>query len=101
MRQFSPVDTADLALQKAQDGIAKTLNPLASLPLVDGALLEAVSLKSGQDNPVSHGLGRRPRLWILAGKNANADVWEQASPAPTRFLNLRCSADCTVNLWVA
>lgn len=101
MRLFSSIQTPDWTLQKIQDNVSSSLNPIAAKPIVDGVLVQDVKLTSGQDNSVSHTIGRTPLMWIVVKKNANADVWEATSPAPSKTLNLWCSANCTVSLWVA
>lgn len=101
MKSFQTINSSDYDLQKLQDNTAKAFKPLTDCPLLDGVLIESVSLTSGRDNMISHTLGRVPRLWIVAKKDQNSTVWEKTSPAPSSLLNLWCSTSCTVNLWVA
>jgi hypothetical protein len=100
MRQFSQVQTGDPVIQRIQDQISAALDPLTRLPLVAGRLIESVALKAGKDNLVEHGLGREIRIWTLCRQNADSRVWEKTAALPSKHVNLWCSADCTVSLWV-
>lgn len=80
--------------------------PLESVPMVGGVLLNGISLISGQDNIIIHGLGRTPVVFFVGNLNANAVVWSPTSASlsgassNTSVINLRCSANCTISLWV-
>jgi len=101
MRLYSSIQTPNWELQKIQDNVSACLNPIAKNPLLDGVLIEGVPLTTGVDNNISHLLDRKPRMWLVVKKDADSNVWEETSPAPGRILNLRCSANCNVSLWVA
>jgi hypothetical protein len=101
VKPFATIQTQDFELQKVQDNVKAALSNVLNCLLLDGLLIEDVALTSGVDNPISHLLGRAPKLWMVAKKNANSTVWEVTSPATDRILNLRCSANCTISLWVA
>lgn len=68
-------------------------------PFTGGNILSGVTLTTGQDNPISHGLARTPRAWVIIDQNANAAVW-RASWNSTQ-ITLETSASCIVSLWVA
>lgn len=95
---FSKITPANQDLQALQTNVAATLDPLLNLELLDGRLISNVALVSGADTLVNHGLGRAPLGWIVAGQDANAVIWETASPAPNKVLSLRASATVTANL---
>jgi hypothetical protein len=97
--------TPDVNLQKIQDNVDDALRPLQHSPLAQGLVLASnISLTANKDNLISHGLKKVPSFWLLAGQNANANVWSPASTelsnksANTSYINLWCSVDCTVNL---
>lgn len=94
------INTSDKNLQLIQDATAAVVDPIEAKPIVQGLLLRGLVLKTGQDNNVPHTLGRQLVMWLLAGINAAATVYEFKA-ADSKFLYLRCSADCTVNMWVA
>jgi hypothetical protein len=99
--KMKTVQLGDSAISRFQDNAAASANQYANCPLLGGTLLEGISLTSGQDNQVSHTLGKAYRLWFPVKQDTNATVWEQASADNTKFINLHCSASCTVSLWVA
>jgi hypothetical protein len=103
---FQRTQTADDLLNRIQDQIARTIASIEASPFISGNAISQ-DLVSGQDNLVAHKLGRAIRYWIPLRKNANADVWEQSTSqlgnvsSNDSYLNLRCSANCTVTLWVS
>jgi hypothetical protein len=82
------------------DDAMRPINDISKVPIIDGNLLKDVNLIAGQDNVINHGLNRGPLFWMLARINAQSTVWEIRHNLEDRFLKLRCSANCTVNLWV-
>jgi hypothetical protein len=89
----------DSDLARMQDNLVSAISQISRVPILDGVLIEGISLISGSDNQVSHKLGRIPRMWLLADQSANANVWRTAWS--NTLLTLRSSANCTVSLWVA
>lgn len=80
---------------------ASIINPILAAPIVNGLLLNNVSLVSG-DNTINHRLGRKLQGWIVVGKNANANIYDKQSTntMPELTLVLNSSGTLTVNLWV-
>lgn len=101
MKLFQTIRTADDTINRIQDNVKSSLDPVLKLPISDGILIQDVALVSGQDNLVSHQLARKPILWMLAKQDTNATVWELSTDQPELYLNLRASSNCTVSLWVA
>ena len=103
---FQQINTKDQDLQIIQANVQKALVPLESVPMVGGVLLTGISLTAAMDNFVQHGLGRTPTVFFIGNLNANAVVWSPASitlngASSNRFvINLRCSANCTVSVWI-
>jgi hypothetical protein len=102
---FKRIQTSTQEVQLIQDNIATALQPLEAMPMVGGNLVTA-DLVTGQDNLVRHGLGRKPKLYLIGNLNVDATVWSPVatsmnSSSDATFINLRCSADCTVSVWVA
>ncbi len=106
MAAFPRIQTSDKDLQLIQDNIDKTFSPILSMPMAGGNVLASIVLVTGQDNLIAHKLGRKARYFIVINQNADATVWNPISTAlgnaqsDTQFINLQCSADCTVTLWV-
>lgn len=91
----------DRDLQNVQDNVSIFVNSIKDKQILDGRLIESIVLDSGS-NPTSiaHGLGRTPRGWIVVGQDAAADIYSSVSDTPTATLDLNCSADVTISLWV-
>jgi hypothetical protein len=101
---FKKLFTKDSTLQEIQDNIEDAFRPIQNSPMVRPVLVESINLVTGQDNLVSHGLNGTPKFWIVAGQNANAVLWSQPSSqlrnksSNERLINIRCSANCIVNI---
>lgn len=128
---FKRVVTSDPHLQAIQDNVQAALGSPASIlgvtldstgkqkiskttganPFSSGNVI-TMALKSGQDNLVPHSLQATPQAWSVLRKDANANVWEVKTAqildsnknqlsANAQYLNLWCSANCNVTVWVA
>jgi hypothetical protein len=96
----------DSEISRFQDNVDTALTPLQSMPMVGGTVLVNVALVSAQDNLVRHGLGRRPQYFIIVKSQVNSTFWSPNSislnnaNADATYINLRCSANATVSVWV-
>lgn len=103
---FKQINVTDEELSLIQDNVQDALDPMLAAPTYGISLLQSVSLTAGQDNLIAHKLGRNLQFWILAGLSADARVWSPVSAqignvsSNDRYLNLWCSASCTINLLV-
>ena len=101
---FRKIITGDKNLQLVQDAVDSALRQLIKSPLAGVHLVKDVTLTSGQDNLVAHGLGRAPQIFLIASVDADTRVWTQASTqlsnqnASDTWINLRTTNTCTVNL---
>lgn len=77
---------------------AATLNPVIANPLMQGKLLQNVSLING-NTTINHGLGRQMKGWIIADQTAAASIY-RSQPLNSNTLTLNSSAACTVSLYV-
>lgn len=103
------LDLEDKALQrqlqktsKMQEYTQQALTPLINSLIVDGVILKDVALLTGQVNQVSHKLGRNLVGYVVVGKDANANIWDEQGTNKLKniTLNLLTDVNCTVNLWV-
>lgn len=79
---------------------ASQLNPVLANLLVNGQLLDNVTLFSGT-TVVNHKLGRQIQGWFLVSPLGAATVYEAAQqPNPTLTLTLVSNAAIQTGLWV-
>lgn len=90
--------TPDKEIQFVQDNVDSALQLLDAQPFIGGNLLTGVSLFSASPTQVPHKLNHTPSVFVIAGLNANAVIWQVSADA--RFLTLATTADCIVSLWV-
>lgn len=83
-----------------QDSISTVIDAFSSKQIIDGTLIENITLTISTPLTINHGLGYAPRGWIVCKKNAGADVWETASTIPSKTLILNASATVTISIWV-
>lgn len=100
------INTDNQELELVQDNVAEALTPLQNVPMVGGNMLQGVSLVAGQDNLIRHGLDHAPFFFIVSNIKLNSNIWSPASSAiankssnPT-YINLWCSNNCTISVWV-
>lgn len=90
-------------------GRTSITNEEVSPPFIGGNLI-AYALTSGADNLIPHGLNRRVTSWVITSLDTNATIWSPTTatlsidsvPQSTNqnYLNLRCSASCSIKVWV-
>lgn len=99
-KRFKKINTQSYELNTVQENVASTLDAVSTLPLVNGNLLENVSLAIG-DNSVSHGLDRL-RGWIIVRRDGVSDIYDkqETNLLKQRTLELNSSAAVTVSIWV-
>jgi hypothetical protein len=90
--------TEDQVLQLWQTKWKAELDPVLSNPILNGTLLESVSLANGV-TVVNHRLGRRPRGWFIVDINAAATVY-RSQPLTEKTITLTSDAAATCKLWV-
>lgn len=102
LKAFKKTSNDDTVVMKLQENIDNALAPVLNSAIIDGILLQDVVLATGLTNKISHKLNRKPLGYIVIAKNANAQVWDSQATnlLPKSTLELLCSADVTVSLWV-
>lgn len=85
-------------LQLWQTQWKSQLDPVIAKPIVDGLLIENITLKNGT-NVINHRLGRKMQGWIIVDINAGAAIY-RSQPLNDLTLTLISGADCIVSLWV-
>lgn len=100
IKAFQTIHTRDNPdLDRIQSNVEIFTRPLTNLPLLDGRLIEDITL-STSETLVDHKLGRAYRGWIIVDKDAIQDVYVSSAALPERFLALTAGGAVTVALWV-
>lgn len=98
MKPFLKVKQENEAAQRTTDECERLFREITTVEMLNGTLLIAVPLIAAGTTRIVHKLGREPQGWVVCGRNANAQVWEASKSKDA--LNLNCSANVTVTLWV-
>lgn len=78
---------------------AQSINPILSLPIINGNIITGILLVANTPQAVNHLLQRTPQGWFLTDNSADSVVW-RASPFNQLTLTLESSADTTISIWV-
>lgn len=102
IKQLRKVNPKDPDMSRMENYVMEFATQFLKNEMIDGLQLRSISLTTGQLNPVEHKLNRPVLGWVVTRKNADANIWDEqsANNSPSRTLNLQCSADVTVDLWV-
>lgn len=92
------INTADQKFVQNLGNLAEIIGAATRKKILNGELISDLFLATGTTNNVEHLLGRAPDGWVIAGKDANADIWELSRDR--NFLVLQVDNDVTVSLWV-
>lgn len=85
-------------LQRFQDSVINTFQPLLNSEIVFGVILKGELLGTTATR-VEHKLGREPIGWLIITKDKASDIYSTARDS--RTLSLTASvADTTVDIWV-
>lgn len=97
---FKKVRTEDTPLRLVQDSLTLTLDQVIRREILDGNLVEDVSLVNGF-NLVDHGLGRIPKGFIIVKRSDLHAVWNVSSAkmVPTRNMALQTNGAMIVSIW--
>jgi uncharacterized lipoprotein YmbA len=91
----------DRNFQMMQNVWAQKIDPLLAKQIVNGNLLQNVSLASGS-NTINHKLGRKLQGWLIVRQRASASVYDtqDSNQHQDLTLTLTSSASVSVDLWV-
>jgi hypothetical protein len=98
LRRFIPIAGGGPLLDKIQALLFIVLDQLQGDRVANDHLV-SVTLASGADTPVYHGLEGPIRTWDIVRQDADARIWEGgASTAPSKFFNLTASGAVRVTV---
>ncbi len=86
-------------VQRALDALTGEVRTAGKREIGQGVLVSGVELATGSANSVAHNLGRKPKGWLVVSPQADARIWQSATPDAT-YLYLNASAAVTTALWV-
>ncbi len=90
-----------LAWELANPKWAATLNPLLANPLVNGRLLQEITVKSGA-NTINHTLGKKLQGYFVVLNSANVTFYDSqlTNQMPDLTLILNASGPAVITLYV-
>ncbi len=102
LKPFRLLGVSDAVLSRIQDAVAQAFAPLTRNLLLDSNFVTDVTLTSGADNLISHGLGRAYEGFIVTKCTADTRVWisSSANTSPDKYINLRPNVTGVVTLYV-
>jgi ATP-dependent protease ClpP protease subunit len=92
----------DSELSSVQDNVIRSVAPILQKVIIDGQILEDISIATGAVRNISHGLGRPITGYFIMKRNANAQIWDSEATNTQKdiYLKLNSSANCIVSIWV-
>lgn len=75
-----------------------TLNPVLANLLLQGAVLNNITLVSGVPKTINHQLGRNQIGFFVTDQNAAASIF-RTQPFNSKTITLQSTANVTINLW--
>lgn len=102
LTRFTKIKTGEKIIDQTIDSVDLVFGDIATREIINGQLIENISIPTGSVVRVSHGLQRPLKGWIVVKQNANSSIWdsENSNSQKTQFLLLNSSANVTVSLWV-
>lgn len=101
IKSFKKIGNDSLVIKQVQENVDQALTPIIKCPIIDGNLVTNVSLVVSKSNEILHGLGRKPRGFMIVRKRADSRIWDlqDTNPQPSRTFSLACSHNVTVDIW--
>ena len=102
IRSFERINVTDPEVQNLQYRLEETLRPVTDSSIIDGRVIEDITLASGTTSKIAHKLGRKLIGWVVVGKNAAQHVYDVNSGKTDldTYIYLTAGGTVTVNIWV-
>lgn len=102
MLKFTKLQTSDRLIDQIQTNLGNVINPIASNLLVQGHFINNVILIAGITNIIPTGLNQNLNGWMITRLRGNSIIWDEqdTNPTPNQNLQLICSANVTVDLYI-
>jgi hypothetical protein len=75
MKPVAKLFLEDEPLSQQMGPVVDRFNEITDVPILQGRLLEDVSVKEGNITRVKHGLGRKLRGWIVVRRNTTVGIF--------------------------
>lgn len=98
MKKFKKLVSEQADSNQIQANVEEAFNQINTKAIVDGVLLKDIILTTGIINKISHKLGRKPLGYIIVRRNANSTIYDNS--VDNKTINLNCTANVTVSIWV-
>lgn len=85
-------------LNKWRDRIRDVGTVLDEIPILNGALVEGISLTGSADNVISHKLGRVPRGWIVTRAQTAVPLLYETARSD-KAITLFAASSGTADIW--
>lgn len=92
------IQTQDRVLSQLQTQWTSLINPVISIPMLQGLQLTGITLKNGV-NTINHLLARKQQGYFFTDQDAPASIYRSAI-FNDQTLELTSNAPVTVNIWV-
>ncbi len=90
-KKMKMITTANDELNRVQQNIRDSVDPLLALPVVNCILTDRITIAAGAFGAnVAHGLGRKPLCWSLVSPEADSTLWQNGEP-DEKFISVSCS----------
>jgi hypothetical protein len=101
MANYLRYRTNNKDIEQVQDAIQKKFGELDGVDVLNGRLLEDVSLSTATAD-IPHGLGRRYKGYFIADLTADVRVYRDTASTkdPLVILPLKASGTATAKVWV-
>lgn len=96
------IHSEDRLINQFQTNVREVVEPLAENALAGGVLLQNVALLTGVTNVIPTTLNKNLTGWLVTRLSANSVIWDSqaTNPTPSQNLQLLCSANCLVSLYL-
>ena len=101
-RKFEKIRSKNEDLNRVQDNIEKQYNQVVDKEVLDGHILQNVTLVPNKVNLVQHKLGRQIEGWIVIRKRADARIWDVQDCNVNKQISIALivTSEVEVDLWV-
>jgi hypothetical protein len=101
---FRRIRSQNNDIRLLQDAVDPVFKGILSSRILDGNLLEDITITGGTPLTIDHKLGRELKGWIVVRQDVSTQIWDSQDtnpvPSSTLILNATAATVVTINLWV-